>query len=59
MKRYIIQGTGIVVYYLYGRLIKVEVLGDKIEWDAIKHDIPFHEDEILTLKQKHDERAFS
>jgi hypothetical protein len=43
---YRIRGSKIIVSYLYGELLDVLICGDQIGWDAMRHGIPFLEDDI-------------
>ncbi len=45
------DGQSVVAHYKNGQLLTTSFLrADKIEWDGIKHDIPFYESE-LNLEQ--------
>ncbi len=44
---YTYNTNGLELIYLKGQLYKINLLEtDIIDWDGVKHDIPFYEDEI-------------
>ena len=44
--KYINANESVSLYFTNSKLSLVEVDGDKIDWDAHRHDIPYYESEI-------------